>query len=103
MKKKKEHDQLKPVEISCVALEAQQVFVAGTFNDWNPTGTPMSKSADATWHITLRLPAGSYEYKFIVDGRWVCEPGVDEHDPKLAGSPDYVPNACGSMNRRLEV
>ena len=63
----------------------------------------MSKSADGTWCVTLKLPSGSYEYKFVVDGRWVCEPGVDEFDPKLVGSPDCVPNVYGSLNRKLEV
>jgi Glycogen recognition site of AMP-activated protein kinase len=66
-------------------------------------GHPMSKSADGTWRVTLTLPTGSYEYKFVVDGRWVCEPGVDEFDPKLIGSPDCFPNVFGSMNRRLDV
>lgn len=103
MKKKKEHDQLKPTDISCVAPEAEQVFVAGTFNDWNPNGTPMHKIADGTWKVTLKLPTGSYEYKFIVDGRWVCEPGADEYDPGLGNSLNHVPNVFGSMNRKLKV
>ena len=103
MKKKKERHQLKAVEISCCATDAHEVSIGGTFNDWDPSRTPMSKSTDGTWRVTLRLPAGSYEYKFAVDGKWVCEPGVDEFDPKLVGSPDCVPNVFGSMNRKLEV
>jgi Glycogen recognition site of AMP-activated protein kinase len=51
----------------------------------------------------LKLPTGSYEYKFVVDGKWVCEPGVDEFDPKLVGSPDCVPNVYGTVNRKLDV
>lgn len=101
MKKKKERDQLKPVEISCTVPEAQQVCISGTFNDWAPSATPMNKTADGRWRVTLRLPPGSYEYKFVVDGNWVCEPGVGEQDPKLGCCPDYVPNAYGSMNRKL--
>ncbi len=103
MKKKKERHQLKSVEISCFAPDAQEVSIGGTFNDWDPSRTLMSKSADGTWRVMLRLPAGSYEYKFVVDGKWVCEPGVDEFDPKLVDSPDCVPNVYGSMNRKLEV
>ena len=103
MKKNRAHDPLKSVEIACVAPDAQDVLVGGTFNGWDPKQTPMRKNADGTWRVTLRLPAGSHEYKFVVDGRWVCEPGVDEFDPKLAGSPDCVPNAYGSWNRKLAV
>ena len=103
MKKKKERHHLKSVEISCFAPDAQEVSIGGTFNGWDPSRTLMSKSADGTWRVILQLPAGSHEYKFVVDGKWVCEPGVDEFDPKLVGSPDCVANVFGSMNRKLEV
>ena len=103
MKKKKERDPLKSVEITCLASEAREVSVGGTFNGWDPSRTPMSKSANGIWRATLRVPPGSYEYKFWVDGEWVCEPGVDEFDPKLASSPDCVPNVYGSWNRKLDV
>ncbi|MBI3476406.1 MAG: glycoside hydrolase family 13 [Acidobacteria bacterium] len=103
MKKEKERDHLKSVEITCLAPEAQEVLVGGTFNGWDPSQTPMRESADGIWRVMLQVPTGSYEYKFVVDGKWVCEPGVDEFDPKLVGSPDCVPNVFGSMNRKLQV
>lgn len=103
MKRKKERDHPKSVEITCFAPDAQEVFVGGTFNGWGPRQTPMRKNADGTWRVTLQLPSGCHEYKFVVDGKWVCEPGVNEFDPKLIGSPDYVPNVYGSMNRKLDV
>jgi 1,4-alpha-glucan branching enzyme len=102
-KEQKERDHLKSVEITCSAPDGREVFVGGTFNDWDPSQTPMTKSADGTWRVMLRVPAGSYEYKFVVDGKWLCEPGVDEFDPKLVGSPNCVPNVYGSMNRKLDV
>jgi|SRR5579883_180386 1,4-alpha-glucan branching enzyme len=103
MKRKKERHRAKRVEIFCFAPDAQQVFLAGTFNEWDPSRATMSKGEGGIWRVTLRLPIGSYEYKFVVDGKWVCEPGVDERDPKLVGSPDYVPNVYGTMNRKLDV
>lgn len=103
MKKKKERDHLKSVEITCLAADAQEVLVGGTFNGWDPSQTPMRKSADGIWRVMLRVPPGSYEYKFVVDGKWLCEPGVDEFDLRLAGSPDCVPNVYGSSNRKLDV
>jgi 1,4-alpha-glucan branching enzyme len=106
MKTKKEQkgrDHLKSVEITCSAQDAQEVFVGGTFNGWDPSQTPLRNSADGIWRVMLRVPTGSYEYKFVVDGKWLCEPAVDEFDPKLVNSPDCVPNVFGSMNRKLDV
>ena len=39
-----ETTELKPAEFSCHAPDAQAVFVAGTFNDWNPTTLPLDPS-----------------------------------------------------------
>lgn len=97
---------LKPAEtksstaISCRVLKAAAVCVAGTFNDWNPTSTPLIRQADGTWTVTLDLPPGRYEYKFVVDGEWCCAPGCEEpHN----GCPKCVPNSFGTMNRFVEV
>ena len=100
MKRNKERDHLKSAEITCLAPDAQEVSVGGTFNGWDPSQTPMRKNADGTWRVTLRVPAGSYEYKFVVDGQWCCEAGC-EHE--YQGCPKCVPNDFGTMNRVLEL
>ena len=91
----------KQVEISCNASKAKTVFVAGTFNDWKPDATPLHNHLpNSKWAVTLPLPVGRHEYKFVVDGEWCCEPGIhDEH----RGSPECVANELGTMNRILEV
>ena len=90
-----------PVEFSCHASNAKAVFVAGTFNDWRPDATPLhSDRPKRKWTVTLRLPPGHYEYKFVVDGQWCCEPGC-EHE--YQGCPKCAPNEFGMMNRVLEV
>jgi 1,4-alpha-glucan branching enzyme len=93
----------KSVAISCAAPLAKEVFVAGTFNDWNPSANPLAKESDGTWAIKLRLPIGDYEYKFIVDGQWRCKPDVDEFDPALWSDEDCVKNVHGTLNRKLIV
>jgi 5'-AMP-activated protein kinase regulatory beta subunit len=103
MKKNKQGNNLKSVELSCVAPNAQEVSVGGTFNDWNPARAPMSRSRDGTWHITLKLAPGAYEYKFLVDGKWCCKPDVDESDARLSDSTNFVRNPLGTMNCRLQV
>lgn len=96
---KKNHS--KTVELSCQAPEAKSVFVAGTFNDWKPDVTPLHNHLpNGKWAVSLPLPRGHHEYKFVIDGQWCCEPGC-EHE--YSGCPKCVPNDFGTMNRVLEV
>jgi cyclomaltodextrinase / maltogenic alpha-amylase / neopullulanase len=54
----------------------KRVAVAGTFNGWNATANPMRVGDDGrTYRLTLDLPYGVYQYKFVVDGdRWIVDP-----------------------------
>ncbi len=68
--------------------DAQQVFIAGTFNDWNPTSHPLKADRNGTWDATLKLDRNDHEYKFVVDGEW-CHDEVN---------PNYVINPFGTRN-----
>ena len=62
---------------------ASRVTVAGTFNQWDQTATPLVPvGTDGVWTATLALPVGQHQYAFVVDGRrWVADPaapGVDD-------------------------
>lgn len=89
----------KPVTFCCRAPTAQAVFVAGTFNEWHPDATPMVRGADGEWTTELDIPPGRHEFKFIVDGQWCCEPGVDDASLEC----ERVLNPLGTMNRVLDV
>jgi 1,4-alpha-glucan branching enzyme len=82
----------------CHCDGAEGIFLAGSFNDWDPACTPMERQGDGSWKAELELAPGRYEYKFIVDGTWCCEPCRPDVE-----SPDCVPNPFGSMNRVIEV
>lgn len=56
------------------APEATQVFVAGCFNDWNQTASPLMQEGEGTWTCTLMLEPGEHEYRFVVDGEWWDDP-----------------------------
>ena len=58
---------------------AGSVKLAGTMNDWS--GVAMTKSG-STFTYTYELSAGTYEYKFIVDGNWINDPC----NPQVTGS-----------------
>jgi 1,4-alpha-glucan branching enzyme len=98
--KKKPSGRKARTEFSCHAPHAGFVCVAGTFNGWDPAATPLTRRADGSWAVTLDLPPGRYEFKFVADGRWCCEPGGEEPGP---GCPGCVPNPFGTMNRVVEV
>ena len=83
---------------SCRAENANAIFLAGTFNHWNPNATAMQRSSGDEWTVALELPPGSYEYKFVVDGEWCCQVGSDGGE-----NADCVPNAFGTHNRRVAV
>ena len=64
------------------APEARAVGVAGSFNQWNPTATPLVRSGPkGMWTATIKLPAGQHQYVFVVDGvRWVPDPSAPAVD-----------------------
>ena len=81
------------VEIVFQAPEAREVFIAGDFNHWNPRSVPLRKESNGAWRTLLLLAPGSHEYRFVVDGRWQCDPRA----------PRSVPNPFGSRNSVLRV
>lgn len=65
--------------------EAKEVMLAGEFNGWTPGELYMEKRNNG-WELPYVLAAGNYEYKFIVDGRWITDPG----NPYTSGTGDFV-------------
>jgi chromosome partitioning protein len=54
---------------------ASDVRIAGDFNNWQPADTPMQKVGDTgVWQTELKLPAGKYRYRLVVDGQWQQDP-----------------------------
>jgi hypothetical protein len=78
---------------SLVAPQAKAVFVAGEFNHWSKTATPLKRDADGRWTATVPLPVGKHAYKFIVDGEWK----VDDANPEQAQ------DGFGGMNSVMTV
>ena len=53
---------------------AKNVFLAGDFNDWSPNTFLMTREGDE-WIFTVHLSPGKHLYKFVVDGKWILDPG----------------------------
>ena len=61
-----------------VRPDAKSVFVAGSFNDWSPSKTPLSRTRDGKWVGELTGISGRHEYLFVVDGQWLPDPNAIE-------------------------
>ncbi|MCD4817509.1 MAG: hypothetical protein K8S23_02315 [Candidatus Cloacimonetes bacterium] len=59
------------VNMQYQTVSGDGVFLAGSFNGWNPTATPMNAPArENIYSVTLQLESTYYEYKFINGGDW---------------------------------
>lgn len=54
---------------------AKAVAVAGVFNEWQSLQNICIKNNKGIWECPVTLLPGYYYYRFIVDGRWVDDPG----------------------------
>ena len=77
------------VTFSMPAIEGcQQLCLAGDFNEWNETATPMKQQADGSWSVTLELePDREYQYRYLADGQtWHNDEAADGYAPNPYGS-----------------
>jgi 1,4-alpha-glucan branching enzyme len=87
-KKAKGSKKVTETEFKLSAPQAQSVFIAGDFNQWNPSSHPLKADANGTWRISFSLIPGRYEYRFLVDREW-------QNDPCCSS---FVENPFGSSN-----
>lgn len=84
----------KKVQFELSTLAGSKVSVAGTFNNWNTTANLLKDNPDSGHFKTaLNIPAGTHEYKFIVDDIWTLDPQCE----------DWTQNDYGSLNNVLHV
>jgi len=65
----------KSVAFTIHADKGKSVYLAGEFNNWNPTAKKMTyKAASGIYATTVKLVPGTYQYKFVLDGTWCADP-----------------------------
>ena len=84
---------MKKVRFKVKAAPGNEVLLAGTFNNWNPTANKMTPSGQGYYAAVVALPAGRYEYKYVIDGAWCLDNTCDQ----------TVPNAFGTLNNVIEI
>lgn len=87
------HQDVKHVIFQLHADPAAVVFVAGTFNDWNPAAIRLRSTGTDAVYASIPVPVGEHEYKFVVNGRWTPDPD----------NTNWRPNEFGSLNSVLRV
>ncbi|HWG15379.1 MAG TPA: isoamylase early set domain-containing protein [Streptosporangiaceae bacterium] len=71
--------------------EADHVALCGEFNDWSPETTTLTRGDDRAWRVTVPLVAGTYRYKFLLDGEtWENGPDADGYEENAYGTTDSV-------------
>jgi len=77
------------VTFSVRAKVGSRVFLAGSFNDWDPTAKQMSdKNNEGLFSVTVCLEPGCHEFKYVIDGIWCADPTFV----------DWVHNDLGTLN-----
>ncbi len=73
------------------------VLLSGSFNGWAKTADKADAMNDpgstGTYSVTKTLAAGTYQYKFVVDGAWKTD----------SANPNQVPDGYGGTNAVIEV
>ncbi|MDX1908295.1 MAG: T9SS type A sorting domain-containing protein [Bacteroidia bacterium] len=90
------------VDMTGQTVSADGVHVAGNFqvaagfaSDWTPNITPLTNEGNGLYTVTISVPAGTYEYKYINGNAW----GGDE----LGITSDCGSGGIGTLNRLIVV
>jgi hypothetical protein len=90
---KEELPRMKGVTFTFDAPQAKEIYVAGEFNGWRVDDSSRMIQENGIWKKHVDLPAGSYRYRFVVDGTWV----EDTRNPLRAVNP------YGTMDSLIEI
>jgi hypothetical protein len=66
-----------PCAFRILAPDAQDVFLVGDFNGWDPRADAMTSTPGGWWKRSVDLPPGTFQYAYLVDGRLVTPPEAD--------------------------
>jgi 1,4-alpha-glucan branching enzyme len=82
----------KRVILSFEADSGCDVFVAGSFNNWELQDKKKTKKMKedkdqkGLYTITLMLPEGDHEYKFFFNGAWHLDPNAEVNMQNVFGT-----------------
>ena len=84
----------KRVTFRLKAEPGSEVYIAGDFNNWDPSARQLKdKFDDGNFSATMLLNPGEYQYKFVINGHWSIDPDCEE----------WVPNNMGTLNSLIRI
>jgi chromosome partitioning protein len=81
------------VELCFSNYDDRDLKIAGEFNDWIPDEGIETVEENGTVHKIFYAPAGEYQYRLVIDGKW-------RNDPT---NPEQTINTLGVHNSMLKV
>lgn len=69
--------------------QAKRIYLSGSFNNWTTTQLPLQKN-DSGWSVSVKLPPGKYQYKYIIDGHWIQDPNNNLGENDYQGGKNSV-------------
>lgn len=73
------------------ASTGRALSIAGDFNQWSATSTPMRLDEQTgVFQAIVPLPAGMYQYRIVVDGEWIPDPHNPDTHLNSYGEPNSV-------------
>ena len=67
-----------------------KVYLAGDFNGWNYSKTPMRKNPKGKYRVTLNLKPGRYQFRYYADNQWYNDNQADTYENNNYGSQNSV-------------
>lgn len=74
------------------AQGARSVTIAGDFNNWDATKTPLKRLKNGEFKLIMELPRNKeYRFKYLIDSkRWENDWHADKYVPNSFGNDDSV-------------
>ena len=65
------------------AKGANSINIAGDFNSWSSTDTPLTKAKDGSFSVSIELEANrEYQFRYLLDGcKWENDWNADKYIP----------------------
>ncbi len=84
---------LQAVTMELEEAPGKEVFVVGSFNNWQMTDKMTYRPGNGVYSCCLFLEPGTYQYKFVVDGELRLD----------CNNPCFVPNGSGTLDNEITV
>jgi 1,4-alpha-glucan branching enzyme len=75
-----------------VDVKVKSLALAGDFNNWNETDTPLKKLKSGTYKVTVEFdPGQSVQFRYLLNGEtWLNDWEADDYWPNQAGEDNSV-------------